>query len=117
MLFPQHNQLLITCLIIECLLLHPFVFHNRQISNSVQDQILHLEVPNTHVLNVDFSYARNLVFHKLLALDNSALFGRRYRRHWFKVTLPISFQFHHAQMDGGHAVRFLNNLQAEIKLL
>jgi len=45
-----------------------------------------------------------------------ALWGR-YRKHWFKVTLPISFQFHHAQMDGGHAVRFLNSLQSEINLL
>ena len=28
-----------------------------------------------------------------------------------KVTLPISFQFHHAQMDGGHAAKFLDDLQ------
>ena len=28
--------------------------------------------------------------------------------------LPISFQFHHTQMDGAHAGRFLANLQAEI---
>ena len=27
------------------------------------------------------------------------------------VTLPISFQFHHAQMDGSHAARFLEELQ------
>ena len=26
------------------------------------------------------------------------------------VTLPISFQFHHVQMDGGHAARFLEEL-------
>ena len=49
--------------------------------------------------------------------NNPMVLWGRYRKHWFKVTLPISFQFHHAQMDGGHAVRFLNNLQAEIKLL
>ena len=28
-----------------------------------------------------------------------------------KTTLPISFQFHHAQMDGKHAARFLEELQ------
>jgi chloramphenicol O-acetyltransferase type A len=28
--------------------------------------------------------------------------------------LPISFQFHHAQMDGFEAARFLNGLQKTI---
>ena len=32
----------------------------------------------------------------------------------FKTTLPVSFQFHHVQMDGGHAARFLDMLQKEI---
>jgi chloramphenicol O-acetyltransferase type A len=31
--------------------------------------------------------------------------------------LPISFQFHHAQMDGLEAAHFLNDLQAEFKKL
>ena len=35
----------------------------------------------------------------------------RYRKGWFKTTLPISFQFHHAQMDGCQAARFLEALQ------
>jgi chloramphenicol O-acetyltransferase type A len=39
----------------------------------------------------------------------------RYRKKWLKVTLPISFQFHHAQMDGGHAAHFLEELQKVIK--
>ena len=42
---------------------------------------------------------------------NPFLAWGRYRKHWFKVTLPISFQFHHAQMDGSHATRFLEELQ------
>jgi chloramphenicol O-acetyltransferase type A len=41
----------------------------------------------------------------------------RYRKSWFKVTLPISMQFHHAQMDGGHAARFLESLQQTINSL
>ena len=32
------------------------------------------------------------------------------------LDLPISFQFHHTQMDGVHAERFLENLQSEIKI-
>jgi chloramphenicol O-acetyltransferase type A len=41
----------------------------------------------------------------------------KYRKHWFKTILPISFQFHHSQMDGSHAARFLDVLQREIKQL
>ena len=48
---------------------------------------------------------------------NPFLAWGRYRKSWLKITLPVSFQFHHAQMDGGHAVRFLNNLQTEINSL
>lgn len=33
------------------------------------------------------------------------------RKHWFKTKLPISFQFHHVQMDGGQAAHFLKLLQ------
>ena len=38
-----------------------------------------------------------------------------YKHGWFKTTLPISFQFHHAQMDGGHAAQFLEELQKRIR--
>ena len=41
----------------------------------------------------------------------------RYRKQWFKVTLPISFQFHHVQMDGGNAARFLEELQKTISTI
>jgi chloramphenicol O-acetyltransferase type A len=46
--------------------------------------------------------------------NNPFLAWGRYRKGWFKTTLPLSFQFHHAQMDGAQAVRFLQVLQDEI---
>lgn len=46
--------------------------------------------------------------------NNPFLVWGKYRKGLFKTTLPISFQFHHAQMDGAHAVRFLNALQQAI---
>lgn len=49
--------------------------------------------------------------------NNPFLVWARYKRHWFKTTLSISFQFHHAQFDGAHAARFLNELQRVIKTL
>ena len=47
--------------------------------------------------------------------NNPFLAWARYRKGWFKTTLPISFQFHHVQMDGGHAAKFLQRLQDEIR--
>ena len=40
-----------------------------------------------------------------------------YRQSYFKTLLTVSFQFHHTQMDGAHAARFLNLLQKEIEEL
>ena len=45
---------------------------------------------------------------------NPMVMWGKYRKGWFKTTLPISFQFHHVQMDGGHGARFLERLQDEI---
>ena len=44
------------------------------------------------------------------------IWGRYRKKHW-RYYLPISFQFHHTQMDGAHAGRFLENLQDEIHML
>ena len=49
--------------------------------------------------------------------NNPFLAWGRYRKGLFKTTLPISLQFHHAQMDGSHACHFLDNLQDEINRL
>ena len=49
--------------------------------------------------------------------SNPMVMWGRYRKKWLKVTLPISFQFHHAQMDGGHAAHFLAELQHTIDAL
>ncbi len=48
---------------------------------------------------------------------NPMVMWGRYRKDWFKTTLPISFQFHHVQMDGGHAAQFLELLQKIINAL
>ena len=46
--------------------------------------------------------------------NNPYIIWGKYSRSWFKTTLTLSFQFHHAQMDGAHAAHFLNTLQEEI---
>ncbi|MBR4079529.1 MAG: chloramphenicol acetyltransferase [Christensenellaceae bacterium] len=46
--------------------------------------------------------------------NNPFIIWGKYRKKFFRYYLPISFQFHHTQMDGAHAGRFLSNLQNEI---
>lgn len=49
--------------------------------------------------------------------NNPFLIWGRYRRGLSRTTLPLSFQFHHTQMDGAHAGRFLQRLQEGILAL
>ena len=46
--------------------------------------------------------------------NNPFLIWGKYKRRLLKTTLTISFQFHHTQMDGAHASRFLDGVQKEI---
>ena len=49
--------------------------------------------------------------------NNPFIIWGRYKKKFFRYYLTLSFQFHHTQMDGAHAGRFLANLQEEIKNL
>lgn len=49
--------------------------------------------------------------------NNPFLIWGKYKRHWLKTTLTVSFLFHHTQMDGAHASRFLDGVQKEIDTL
>ncbi len=49
--------------------------------------------------------------------NNPFLIWGRIRKSRFRCTLPISFQFHHTQMDGAQAGQFLENLQSAVNHL
>lgn len=49
--------------------------------------------------------------------NNPFIIWGKYKRKLFRYYLTISFQFHHTQMDGAHAGRFLADLQKEINRL
>ncbi|MDO4319543.1 MAG: CatA-like O-acetyltransferase, family 2 [Bacteroidales bacterium] len=49
--------------------------------------------------------------------NNPFMIWGRYRRRLTRTTLKVSFQFHHTQMDGAHAARFLTLLQQELDAL
>jgi chloramphenicol O-acetyltransferase type A len=43
--------------------------------------------------------------------NNPFVVWSKYRKRLFRTTLPLSFQFHHTQMDGPVSTAFLNELQ------
>lgn len=49
--------------------------------------------------------------------NNPFLVWGAYRKSLWRAVLPISFQFHHTQLDGEEAAQFLDRLQAEITSL
>ena len=46
--------------------------------------------------------------------NNPFIIWGKYKKRLFKYYLTISFQYHHTQIDGAHAGKFLANLQKEI---
>lgn len=46
--------------------------------------------------------------------NNPFLIWGKFKKHFFRKHLTVSFQFHHTQMDGAHAALFLEKLQHEI---
>ena len=47
--------------------------------------------------------------------NNPFMIWGKYHRRFFRTMLTVSFQFHHTQMDGAHAGRFLELLQKNIR--
>ena len=71
-------------------------------------------VPTSAMIATELDCIVNQYTDKFL---NPMVMWGRYRESWFKKTLPISFQFHHTQMDGAHAAKFLDILQREIDMM
>ena len=46
--------------------------------------------------------------------NNPFMIWGRFRRKLFRYELPVSFQFHHTQMDGAHAGKFLKKKKKAI---
>ncbi len=49
--------------------------------------------------------------------NNPFMIWGKFKRKFLGTELRVSFQFHHTQMDGGHAAQFLELLQTEIRSL
>ena len=91
-----------------------YLRYTRQVAGTSRDRDLSAEsmvIGTSAIVDTEIDGAVGMnsgIFH------NPFLIWGRYRKNLFRYELPISFQFHHTQMDGAHAGRFLENLQNEI---
>ena len=94
-----------------------YLIHTAQVAQSAQDRDLSetcMVIGTSAIVDTELDGVVGMnsgIFH------NPFLFWGKYRRKLLRYELPISFQFHHTQMDGAHAGRFLENLQQEINSL
>jgi len=92
---------------------HDYLEQTRQAANECKSSFLedHMVVGTSAMIQTELDCIVNQYTDQF---SNPMVMWGRYHKGWLKATLPISFQFHHVQMDGGHAARFLEELQKTV---
>ena len=95
---------------------HDYVALTAQTANECKSIMLedYMVVGTSAMIQTELDCIVNQYTDKFL---NPMVMWGKYRRRLFKTILPVSFQFHHVQMDGGDAARFLEALQKTIHAL
>ena len=95
---------------------HDYVALTAQTANECKSIMLedYMVVGTSAMIQTELDCIVNQYTDKFL---NPMVMWGKYRRRLFKTFLPVSFQFHHVQMDGGDAARFLEALQKTIHAL
>ena len=96
---------------------HDYLRYTEQVAKSCKDRDLSEEcmvIGTSAIVDTELEFAGGMYSG---IYNNPFIIWGKYSKHFFKYYLNISFQFHHAQMDGMHAARFLNNLQQMIHTL
>lgn len=94
-----------------------YLRYTRQVAQSCQDRDLSeisMVIGTSAIVDTEIDGAVGM---NSGIFNNPFMIWGRYRKKLFRYYLPVSFQFHHTQMDGAHAGRFLANLQKEINQL
>ncbi len=94
-----------------------YLTHTAQVAQTCQDRDLSgnsMVIGTSAIIDTEIDGAVGM---NSGIFNNPFLIWGKYRKRFFRYTLPISFQFHHTQMDGAHAGRFLENLQEEMDRL
>lgn len=91
-----------------------YLKYTSQVAETCQDHDLsedHMVIGTSAIIDTEIDGAVGM---NSGIFNNPFMIWGRYQKKWFHYYLTISFQFHHTQMDGAHAGRFLANLQKEI---
>ena len=94
-----------------------YMTYTAQVASTCQDRDL-----SEHAMVIGTSAVVNTELDGVVGMNsgiynNPFLFWGKYRKKWLRYELPVSFQFHHTQMDGAHAGCFLEYLQTVIREL
>ena len=91
-----------------------YLHHTAQVAETAQDRDLSedsMVIGTSAIVDTELDGAVGM---NSGIFNNPFIIWGKYRKRGFRYELPISFQFHHTQMDGAHAGRFLEQLQIEI---
>ena len=91
-----------------------YMKYTKEVSENCQDRDLSensMVIGTSAIINTEIDGAVGM---NSGIFNNPFIIWGKYRKKLFRHYLPISFQFHHTQMDGAHAGQFLENLQNEI---
>ena len=91
-----------------------YMQYTKEVSETCQDRDLSensMVIGTSAIINTEIDGAVGM---NSGIFNNPFIIWGKYRKKLFRYYLPISFQFHHTQMDGAHAGQFLENLQNEI---
>lgn len=94
-----------------------YLQYTTQVANTCQDRDLSADsmvIGTSAIIDTEIDGAVGM---NSGIFNNPFLIWGRYRKKFFRYYLPLSFQFHHTQMDGAHAGKFLTTLQNEIASL
>ena len=94
-----------------------YLVHTAQVADTCRDRDLSenaMVIGTSAVVNTELD---GVVGMNSGIYNNPFLFWGKYRKKWLRYELPVSFQFHHTQMDGAHAGCFLEYLQTAIREL
>ena len=93
-----------------------YLMQTEQVANECKSSFLedHMVIGTSAMIQTELDCIVNQYTDQF---SNPMVMWGKYRQSLFKTTLPVSFQFHHVQMDGGHAAKFLQRLQNEINKL
>ena len=97
--------------------IHDYLTYTKQVAETCQDYDLSenaMVIGTSAIVDTEIDGAVGM---NSGIFNNPFIIWGKYRKKLFRYSLPISFQFHHTQMDGAHAGKFLQNLQEQINAL